>query len=134
MELSCPNLGTLKIAYWGCKNWLYMKWRFLALIWGLWKIAYWGSFIALAWDFFVNFSIAKNTTLRFFFVSNVLTISQRCNFTTFEIGAIVYRLMDCLRILFKTKSDRFVEKRAYVFGNMSLEQIIEQVHKWRTDL
>ena len=36
-------------------------------------------------------------------------------------------LMDGLRILFKTKSDRFVEKRAYVFGNMSLEQIIEQV-------
>ena len=36
MELSCPNLGTLKIAYWG-------------------------SFIALAWDFFVNFSIAKKT-------------------------------------------------------------------------
>ena len=67
----------------------------------------------------------------FFFVSTVLTISQRCNFTTFEIGAIVYRLMDGLRILFKTKSDRFVEKRAYVFGNMSLslEQIIEQVHK-----
>ena len=66
MEVSCPNLGSIKIAYWGCKNKPYMKWKFLALIWGLSKIANWRSFIALAWDFFVNFSIAKNTILRFY--------------------------------------------------------------------
>ena len=35
--------GLSKIAYWGCKNWLYMKWNFLALIWGLSKLAYWRS-------------------------------------------------------------------------------------------